>query len=76
MLERSVRDMGGQIAAMDTDSAMIVSTKDGGLAPCAGGPERLENYHEGSGNAALERDTLLGLLRAGVLGTGSGRSWG
>jgi hypothetical protein len=53
MLERTVRDMGGQIAAMDTDSAMIVSTKDGGLVPCAGGPHRLENYHEGSGNDAI-----------------------
>jgi hypothetical protein len=39
MLERTVRDMGGQIAAMDTDSAMIVSTKDGGFVPCAGGPQ-------------------------------------
>ena len=38
MLECAVRDMGGHIAAMDTDSAMIVSTKDGGLIPCAGGP--------------------------------------
>ena len=54
MLERAVRDMGGgQIAAMDTDSAMIVSTKDGGLLPCAGGPHRLAKYHEGSGNAAI-----------------------
>jgi hypothetical protein len=53
MLERTVRDMGGQIAAMDTDSAMIVSTKDGGLVPCAGGHHRLANYHEGSGNAAI-----------------------
>jgi hypothetical protein len=53
MLERTVRDMGGQIAAMDTDSAMIVSSKDGGLVPCAGGPHRLANYHEGSGNAAI-----------------------
>ena len=41
MLERTVRDMGGQMAAMDTDSAMIVSTRDGGLVPCAGGPHRL-----------------------------------
>ena len=41
MLERVVRDMGGHIAAMDTDSAMIVSTKDGGLVPCAGGPHKL-----------------------------------
>ncbi len=53
MLERSVRDMGGQIAAMDTDSAMIVSTKDGGLVPCAGGPHELANYQAGSGNAAI-----------------------
>ena len=54
MLERVVRDMGGQIAAMDTDSAMIVSTKDGGLVPCAGGPHRLENYQAPSGNAAIK----------------------
>jgi hypothetical protein len=53
MLERTVRDMGGQIAAMDTDSAMIISTKHGGLVPCAGGPHRLANYHDGSGNAAI-----------------------
>ncbi len=53
MLERIVRDMGGQIAAMDTDSAMIVSTKDGGLVPCAGGPHKLANYQAGSGNAAV-----------------------
>jgi hypothetical protein len=54
MLERAVRDMGGQIAAMDTDSAMIVSTKDGGLVPCAGGPHRLDNYQLGSGHAAIK----------------------
>jgi len=53
MLERVVRDMKGQIAAMDTDSAMIVSTKDGGMVPCAGGPHRLANYQEGSGNDAI-----------------------
>jgi hypothetical protein len=53
MLERAVRDMGGQIAAMDTDSAMIVSTKDGGMVPCSGGPHRLENYRVPSGHAAI-----------------------
>jgi len=53
MLERTVRDMGGQIAAMDTDSAMIVSTKRGGLVPCAGGPHKLANYQARSGNAAI-----------------------
>ena len=54
MLERSVRDMGGHIAAMDTDSAMIVSTKDGGLVPCTGGPHRLEKFQMPSGHAAVE----------------------
>jgi len=53
MLERTVRDMGGQIAAMDTDSAMIVSTNDGGLMPCAGGPHRIPKYQVGSGNDAI-----------------------
>jgi hypothetical protein len=53
MLERMVRDMRGQIAAMDTDSAMIVSTKDGGMVPCAGGPHRLANYQARSGNTAI-----------------------
>ncbi len=53
MLERAVRDVGGQIAAMDTDSAMIVSTKEGGLVPCAGGPYRLDAYQGPSGHAAI-----------------------
>src|SRR5882757_9455746 len=53
MLERTVRDMGGQIAAMDTDSAMIVSTKNGVLVPCGGGPHKLANYQAESGNAAV-----------------------
>jgi hypothetical protein len=46
--------MGGHIAAMDTDSAMIVSTKDGGLVPCAGGPHRLKNDEAPSTNAAIK----------------------
>ncbi len=54
VLERAVRDMGGQIAAMDTDSAMIVSTKDGGLVPCAGGPHRVEKFQMPSGHAAVK----------------------
>ena len=53
MLERMMRDMGGQIAAMDTDSGMVVSTKDGGLIPCPGGPHRSDNYQEGSGSATI-----------------------
>ena len=53
ILERVVRDMGGQIAARDTDSAMIISTKDGGLVPCAGGPHNLAKQEIGSGNAAI-----------------------
>jgi hypothetical protein len=53
MLECAVRDKRGQIAAMDTDSAMIVSTKDGGLISCAGGPRSLKNYRVPSENAAI-----------------------
>jgi hypothetical protein len=53
MLERTVRDRGGHIAAMDTDSAMIVSTKEGGLIPCAGGPHQLNKYQVPSGNTAI-----------------------
>ena len=53
MLECAVRDLGGQIAAMDTDSAMIVSTKDGGLIPCPGGPHHLKNHQVPGGNAAV-----------------------
>jgi len=53
MLECAVRHMGGHIAAMDTDSAMIVSTRDGGLVPCAGSPHRLEKSHAPGGNAAI-----------------------
>jgi len=54
MLECAVRDRGGGIAAMDTDSAMIISTKDGRLIPCAGGPGMLKNYTAPSGNAAIQ----------------------
>ena len=32
---------------------MIVSTKDGGLVQCAGGPHGLANYQEGSGHSAI-----------------------
>jgi len=53
MLERMVRDLGGHIAAMDTDSAMIVSTESGGLTRCAGGPHRLKEYRLPSGHSAI-----------------------
>ena len=53
MLERLMRDLGGQIAAMDTDGAMTISTKHGGLFPCAGGPDRLEKYRVESGHASV-----------------------
>lgn len=58
MLECAVREMGGHIAAMDTDSAIIVSTKEGGLVPCAGGPQSLEKCHAPSGNAAIRALSL------------------
>jgi hypothetical protein len=53
MLERAVRERGGHIAAMDTDSAMIVSTENGGLVLCAGGQHELKDYQPGSGHAAI-----------------------
>jgi hypothetical protein len=53
MMECAVRDAGGHIAAMDTDSAMIVSTKHGGLIPCVGGPATLAEYQMASRNAAI-----------------------
>lgn len=45
--------MGGHIAAMDTDSAMIVSTANGGLIPWVGGPYQLDHYELPAGNDAI-----------------------
>ena len=45
--------MGGHIAAMDTDSAMIISTKDGGLVRCPGGPQRLETHQPPAGYSGV-----------------------
>jgi hypothetical protein len=36
--QKLVHDAGGEVAYCDTDSLFIVSTKRGGLAPCANGP--------------------------------------
>jgi hypothetical protein len=41
LLERTVTDLGGVHLFADTDSMAIVSSKTGGLIPCAGGPYRL-----------------------------------
>ncbi|MBK6781761.1 MAG: hypothetical protein IPG75_19810 [Gemmatimonadetes bacterium] len=43
MLECCVRELGGEIAFGDTDSAAVVATREGGVVPCPGGPERLPN---------------------------------
>jgi hypothetical protein len=40
MLERMVTDAGGSYLMADTDSMAVVSSKDGGLVPCNGGPYR------------------------------------
>ena len=53
MLECAVREMGGHIAAIDTDSAMVVSSKDGGWVRCAGGPHKLEDYRVPTGHDAI-----------------------
>lgn len=47
MMERMVRDAGGTWALMDTDSAQIVATRDGGLLFCPGGPHRLPDGRQG-----------------------------
>ena len=40
MLERCVTDLGGTWVFCDTDSMAIVTTRDGGLVACPGGPYR------------------------------------
>jgi hypothetical protein len=46
MAERLVEDAGGCHGLMDTDSISVVSNKNGGLVPCAGGPHRLGDGRE------------------------------
>src|SRR4051794_9428062 len=58
----AVRDEGGHIAAMDTDSAMIVSTKEGGLIPCAGGLPRLKDYRVPSRQSAIRLTVRVKVL--------------
>lgn len=41
LLEHEVTARGGSYVLCDTDSMAIVSTKEGGLIPCEGGPERM-----------------------------------
>jgi hypothetical protein len=40
LLEHCVTELGGTYAMDDTDSMAIVATRDGGLIPCEGGPQR------------------------------------
>ena len=40
MLEQCVTELGGTWAFCDTDSMAIVSTENGGLVACPGGPIR------------------------------------
>jgi hypothetical protein len=42
-LERLLADDGGLFASANTDSATVVSTRDGGLVACPGGPEQLDD---------------------------------
>ena len=41
LLEYSITELGGTYTMEDTDSMAIVSSEDGGLVPCAGGPHRM-----------------------------------
>jgi len=43
LIEHRVKQAGGKVAYMDTDSVAVVSTRDGGLVPCPNGAERLAN---------------------------------
>jgi hypothetical protein len=42
-LERLLADGGGLFASGNTDSATVVSTRDGGLVACPGGPDHLDD---------------------------------
>jgi hypothetical protein len=46
LLERLVTDRGGTYAMEDTDSMAIVSNEHGGLVPCPGGADRMEDGRE------------------------------
>lgn len=46
MLERCVRDRGGQFVFCDTDSMAVVASEDGGLIPCPGGEHELPDGSE------------------------------
>jgi len=48
-LERLLADDGGLFASANTDSATVLSTRDGGLVACQGGPEQLDD-----GSAAVQ----------------------
>ena len=43
VLERLLSDEGGLFASANTDSATVLSTRDGGLIPCPGGPGQLDD---------------------------------
>ena len=46
LLERLISDAGGFYMFCDTDSASIISSKEGGYFPCIGGPHRLTDGRE------------------------------
>lgn len=60
MLERCVTDQGGVWAFCDTDSMAIVSTPDGGLVACPGGPDLDEQGPEAV--KSLSADEVAGIL--------------
>lgn len=47
LLEYCIWEKGGTYAMEDTDSMAIVATKDGGLIPCPGGPEKTKKGRQG-----------------------------
>jgi DNA-binding phage protein len=43
MMQHAVERAGGRVGYMDTDSAFVVATENGGLVPCPGGALRMED---------------------------------
>lgn len=65
LLEREVTDQGGAYAFCDTDSMAIVGSEHGGLVPCPGGPERMEDGREAiQALSWADVDTIVDLFAA------------
>ena len=63
--EHLVREAQGEVCYCDTDSLMVITRKDGGLVPCAGGPYRLRDGRRAVGGLSwAQLDRILDDLAA------------